>query len=78
MNLLYLSVSRQNVKTSEHVVHLQNECLGERLDSDFSAKSLLMIVSLRHFLGWLVSDFRSRDLALENLAVSGELLFLQP
>jgi hypothetical protein len=29
-----------------------------------------MIVSLRHFLGWLVSAFRSReDLVLENLAV---------
>ena len=28
-----------------------------------------MIVSLRHFLGWLVSAFRSReDLVLENLA----------
>jgi len=28
-----------------------------------------MIASLRHFLGWLVSIFRSReDLVLENLA----------
>jgi putative transposase len=35
----------------------------------FSAKILAMIVSLRHFLGWLVSVFRSReDLVLENLA----------
>ena len=31
-----------------------------------------MIVSLRHFLGWLVSVFRSReDLILENLALVG-------
>jgi hypothetical protein len=34
-----------------------------------------VIASLRHFLGWLVSAFRSgEDLVLENLAVSGELL----
>jgi hypothetical protein len=42
----------------------------EKLDSDFSATILAMIVSLRHFLGWLVSAFQSReDLALENLAL---------
>src|SRR5258706_15068192 len=36
-----------------------------------------MIVSLRHFLGWLVSAFRSReDLALENLALRRQLLAL--
>src|SRR4249920_4194071 len=36
-----------------------------------------MIVSLRHFLGWLVSGFRSReDLVLENLALRRQLLAL--
>jgi hypothetical protein len=36
-----------------------------------------MIVSLRHFLGWLVSVFRSReDLVLENLALRRQLLAL--
>jgi putative transposase len=36
-----------------------------------------MIASLRHFLGWLVSAFRSReDLVLENLALRQELLAL--
>ena len=35
------------------------------------------IVSLRHFLGWLVSAFRSReDLVLENLALRRQLLAL--
>jgi len=34
-------------------------------------------VSLRHFLGWLVSVFRSReDLVLENLALRRQLLAL--
>jgi hypothetical protein len=34
-----------------------------------------MIVSLRHFLGWLVSTFCSReDLVLENLALRQQLL----
>jgi hypothetical protein len=43
----------------------------------FSAKILAMIVSLRHFLGWLVSVFRSReDLVLENLALRRQLLAL--
>jgi hypothetical protein len=39
-----------------------------------------MIVSFPHFLGWMVSAFRSREdliLILENLAVYGELLFRQ-
>src|SRR6266705_736445 len=36
-----------------------------------------MIVSLRHFLGWLVSSFRCRaDLVLENLALRRQLLAL--
>jgi len=36
-----------------------------------------MIASLRHFLGWLVSVFRSReDLVLENLALRRQLLAL--
>jgi putative transposase len=36
-----------------------------------------MIASLRHFLGWLVSAFRSReDLVLENLALRRQLLAL--
>jgi putative transposase len=49
----------------------------EKLDSDFSATILAMIVSLRHFLGWLVSTFRSReDLVLENLALRRQLLAL--
>src|SRR5271157_1949519 len=49
----------------------------EKLDSDFSATILAMIVSLRHFLGWLVSAFSSReDLVLENLALRQQLLAL--
>src|ERR1035438_1516705 len=36
-----------------------------------------MIVSLRHFLGWIVSAFSSRkDLVLENLALRRQLLAL--
>jgi hypothetical protein len=36
-----------------------------------------MIVSLRHFFGWLVSAFHSReDLVLENLALRRQLLAL--
>lgn len=36
-----------------------------------------MIASLRHFLGWMVSAFRSReDLVLENLALRQQLLAL--
>src|SRR5215469_8704740 len=36
-----------------------------------------MIASVRHFLGWLVSAFRSReDLVLENLALRRQLLAL--
>jgi hypothetical protein len=36
-----------------------------------------MIVSLRHFLGWLLSAFHSReDLVLENLALRRQLLAL--
>ena len=66
-----LAVPRQNV------VHLQNEGLGAKLDSDFSDMIPAMIVSLRHFLGWLVSVFRSReDLVLENLALRRQLLAL--
>jgi hypothetical protein len=49
----------------------------EKLDSDFSATILAMIVPLRHFLGWLVSAFHSReDLVLENLALRRQLLAL--
>ncbi len=47
--------------------------LAKRLESDFSVRILAMIVSLRHFLGWLVIAFRSReDLVLESLAVPTE------
>jgi hypothetical protein len=36
-----------------------------------------MIASLRHFLGWMVSAFRSdEDLVLENLALRRQLLAL--
>src|SRR4029077_15685491 len=50
----------------------------EKLDSDFSARILAMIVSLRHFFGWFVSAFRSReDLVLENLALRRQLLALR-
>jgi putative transposase len=36
-----------------------------------------MIASIRHFLGWIVSAFRSReDLVLENLALRRQLLAL--
>src|SRR6516225_7619860 len=46
----------------------------EKLDSDFPDTILAMIVSLRHFLGWLVGTFRSReDLVLENLALRRQL-----
>src|SRR6516165_3099252 len=49
----------------------------EKLDSDFPDTILAMIVPLRHFLGWLVSTFRSRDdLVLENLALRRQLLAL--
>src|SRR6516225_5472309 len=49
----------------------------EKLDSDFFATILAMIVSLRHLLGWIVSSFRSReDLVLENLALRQQLLAL--
>src|SRR5580765_6591861 len=49
----------------------------EKLDSDFSATILAMNVSLRHFLGWLVSAFHSReDLILENLSLRRQLLAL--
>src|SRR5580704_846581 len=42
-----------------------------------SARILAMIVSLRHFLGWLVSSFSCRvDLVLENLALRRQLLAL--
>jgi hypothetical protein len=38
-----------------------------------------MIASLRRFLGWLVSAFRSREhLVLENLALHQQLLALRP
>jgi putative transposase len=40
-------------------------------------KILAMIASLRHFLGWMVSAFRSReDLVLENLALHQQLMAL--
>ena len=42
-----------------------------------SAKILAMIPLLRHFLGWLIGAFRSReDLILENLALRQQLLTL--
>jgi hypothetical protein len=48
-----------------------------KLDSDCSDKILVMIVSLRHLLGWMVGGFRSReDLVLENLALRQQLLTL--
>jgi hypothetical protein len=48
--------------------------LAQSLGSDFSDIFPAMIVSLRHFLGWLVSVFGSReDLALENLALRRQL-----
>src|SRR6516225_5948647 len=51
--------------------------LAKKLNSDSSDIILVMIVSLRHFLGWIVSSFRSReDLALENLALRRQLLAL--
>jgi hypothetical protein len=34
---------------------------GEKLNSDFSDTIPAMIVSLLHFLGWLVSVFREID-----------------
>src|SRR4029077_12542827 len=43
----------------------------------FSDKILVMIVLLRHLLGWMVSAFRSReDLVLENLSLRQQLLAL--
>jgi hypothetical protein len=57
-------VARQNL------VHPQDERHGDRLDSDGSDKMLVMIVFLRHLLGWVVSACRFReDLVLENLAL---------
>ena len=48
-----------------------------KLDLDCSDKILVMIVSLRHLLGWVVSAFRSReDLVLENMALRQQLLAL--
>jgi len=48
-----------------------------KLDSDVADMIPAMIASLRHFLGWLVSAFRSReDLVLENLALHQQLLAL--
>jgi hypothetical protein len=64
-------VARQNL------VHTQDERHGDRLDSDGSDKMLVMIVFLRHLLGWVVSACRSReDLVLENLALRQQLLTL--
>ena len=64
-------VARQNL------VHPQDERHGDRLDSDGSDKMLVMVVFLRHLLGWVVSAFRSReDLVLENLALRQQLLAL--
>ena len=61
----------------QNVVHPQNECLAEQLDSNDSDKILAMIVSLRHLLGWMVSAFSSRkDFLLENLALRQQLLAL--
>src|SRR6266403_2175782 len=43
----------------------------------FPLKFFAMILSLRHFLGWLVSSFSCRaDLILENLALRRQLLAL--
>ena len=42
-----------------------------------SAKILAMIPLLRHYLGWLIAAFRSReDLIWENLALRQQLLTL--
>src|SRR5215468_682490 len=47
------------------------------LSLDSSVNILGMIASLRHFLGWMVSAFRSReDVVLENLALRQQLLAL--
>ncbi len=48
-----------------------------KLDANSSDKILAMLVSLRHFFGWMVSAFSSReDLVLENLALRQQLLTL--
>src|SRR6266481_8848398 len=48
-----------------------------KLDANSSDKILAMLVSLRHFFGWMVSAFSSReDLVLENLALRQQLLAL--
>ena len=61
----------------QNLVHPQDERHGDRLDSDGSDKMLVMIVFLRHLLGWVVSACRSReDLVLENLALRQQLLAL--
>ena len=74
---LYLScfrVVRRGV-ARQNLVHPQDERHGDRLDSDGSDKMLVMIVFLRHLLGWVVSACRSReDLVLENLALRQQLL----
>jgi hypothetical protein len=42
----------------------------EKLDSDFSATILAMIVSIRHFFGWLVSAFHSREDLISRTSLS--------
>ena len=62
---LGVGVPRQNL------VHSQNECLGDGLDASVSIKILAMlwaiITSLRNLLGWVVSAFSSREVALPSL-----------
>ena len=73
--------SEEAVVPRQNFVHSQNEWLRDDFDGRCFDKILVMIsaivTSLRHFLGWVVSAFRSRkDLILENLALRQQLLAL--
>src|SRR5260370_1884015 len=74
---------------TEHVYLSWTHCLAKRSYTSeindlaqssirsFPLKFFAMMLSLRHFLGWLVSSFSCRaDLVLENLALSRQLLAL--
>ena len=68
-------VPRQNLRAPAEWMtwrQLDTVCLDKMLDMIF-----VIVTSLRHLLGWVVSAFRSReDLILENLALRQQLLAL--
>jgi hypothetical protein len=61
----------------QNLAHLWNQSVNQPPTFEPSGKILAMIPLLRHFVGWLVAAFRSReDLILENLALRQQLLAL--